>query len=153
MTNFHILSFKTSIGWVTLEEYNGKIQSISFVGKRKNIGKSKKLKDLKKQINTFCLGKTKKIHAKINLKGSTLQKKIWKEMSKIPYGSTKSYGDIAKKIKTSPRHVGNVCAQNNHLLLIPCHRVIKSDGNLGGFSGYGGIQLKKKLLLIEKNNV
>ena len=73
-------------------------------------------------------------------------------MTKIPYGSTKSYGEIAKKIKTSPRYVGNVCGQNKHLIVIPCHRVIRSDGNLGGFSSRGGIKLKKKLLLLEKNN-
>ena len=152
MSNFNILSFKTSIGWVTLEEYNSKIQSISFVGKRKNIGKSKKLEKLKKQIIEFCLGKSKKIKVNLNLEGSKLQKKIWNELLKIPYGSTRSYGEIAKKINTSPRHVGNVCGQNNHFLVIPCHRVIKSDGNIGGYSGYGGIQLKKKLLLIEKNN-
>ena len=153
MPNFHILSFKTSIGWVTIEEYESKIQSISFVGKRQNIGKSKKLEELKNQIIKFCLGKTKIIKANINLEGSILQKKIWKEMSKIPYGSTRSYGYIAKKINTSPRHVGNVCGQNSHLLIIPCHRVIKSDGNIGGYSGYGGIQLKKKLLLLERKNV
>ena len=152
MTNINILSFKSSIGWITLEEYNNKIQAISFVGKRKNIGKSKKLQELKKQINKFCNGKIKHIKANINLEGSVLQKKIWKEMSRIPYGSTSSYGDIAKKINTSPRYVGNVCGQNNHLLVIPCHRVIRSDGNLGGYSGFGGIELKKKLLLIEKNN-
>ena len=79
-----------------------------------------------------------------------LQKKIWKELKKIPYGKTKSYGEIAKIVKTSPRYVGNVCGQNKHLLLIPCHRVIRTDGTLGGFSGTGGLTLKKRLLKLEK---
>ena len=81
--------------------------------------------------------------------GTSLQKKIWKELLKIPYGSTKSYGEIAKIIKTSPRYVGNVCGQNKHLLIVPCHRVVRSDGSLGGFSSIGGIKLKKRLLKLE----
>ena len=83
------------------------------------------------------------------LNGTEFQIKVWKEILKIPKGKTKSYGNIAKKLHTSPRYVGNVCGQNNHLLIIPCHRVVRSDGSLGGFSGLGGIMLKKKLLQIE----
>ena len=88
---------------------------------------------------------------KLGIIGSPLQKKIWKELQKIPYGETRSYGFIAKKLKTSPRYVGNVCGQNKHLLIIPCHRVVCSDGSLGGFSGLGGIKLKNKLIKMEKN--
>ena len=73
------------------------------------------------------------------------------ELSKIKYGTVSSYGQIAKKVGTSPRYVGNVCGQNKLLLIIPCHRVIRSDGKLGGFSGRGGIKLKKKLLSLEQN--
>ena len=57
---------------------------------------------------------------------------------------------LAKKIKTSPRYVGNVCGQNKYLIAVPCHRVIKSDGSAGGFSSSGGVKLKKKLLEFEK---
>ena len=102
--------------------------------------------DLKKPFLGFCLGKKKKFESNIEMVGTSLQKKIWKELLKIPYGSTKSYGEIAKKIKTSPRYVGNVCGQNKHLLIVPCHRVVKSDRSLGGFSSIGGIKLKKRLL-------
>ena len=85
------------------------------------------------------------------IKGSILQKKIWGELQKIPYGKTKTYNEIAKKLDTSPRYVGNVCGQNNHLLIIPCHRVIRSDGTLGGFSGLGGVNLKNTLIKMEIN--
>ncbi len=151
MNIIKILSFNTFLGWITLEECNGDIYSIKFL-KKNNLGKSKKLLKLKKQIIKYFNGKTKKISTNIKLIGTPLQKKIWLELYKIPYASTISYGQIAKKLKTSPRYVGNVCGQNNHLLIIPCHRVIRTDGNLGGFSGKGGIKLKKKLLLLEKNN-
>ena len=66
-------------------------------------------------------------------------------------GRTLSYGKIAKKFKISPRYVGKICSQNNLLLIVPCHRVIRTDGTLGGFSSVGGIKLKKKLLEFEKN--
>ena len=142
------LSFKTAFGWITVTDFDKKIKTVEFV-KKKNKGKSENLVEIKKQIIDFCLGKKKKFEANIEMVGTTLQKKIWKELLKIPYGSTKSYGEIAKKIKTSPRYVGNVCGQNKHLLIVPCHRVVRSDGSLGGFSSIGGIKLKKRLLKLE----
>ena len=142
------LSFKTSIGWISLTEKNNLINSVKF-GKEKNKGKNAILYKLKKQIIEFTKGKRKKFSIKLNIEGAILQKKIWQQLINIKYGSTKTYGDIAKILCTSPRYVGNVCGQNNHLLIIPCHRVVRSDGSLGGFSGLGGVKLKKKLLELE----
>ena len=143
------ISFKSKFGWISASEKNNEILSVSFA-KFKNRGKSFLLNKLKKNLNNYFSKKTKKINSNILLLGSNLQIKIWKELKKIPYGKTKSYGEIANIVKTSPRYVGNVCGQNKHLLVIPCHRVIRSDGNLGGFSGLGGLALKKKLLNMEK---
>ena len=145
----NILSFKTSFGWVTLTEENNKISSVEF-GKKKNKGKSNLLTNLKTQILEFTKGKRKKFSTKLKITGTPLQKKIWNQLRLIKYGSTKTYGDIAKTLNTSPRYVGNVCGQNKHLLIIPCHRVVRSDGSLGGFSGLGGIKLKMKLLNLER---
>ena len=72
-------------------------------------------------------------------------------MGRIKKGNVKSYGEIAKKYKLSPRHVGKICSQNKLLLIIPCHRVIRTDGSLGGFTSNGGLNLKKKLLEFERN--
>ena len=80
-----------------------------------------------------------------------IQKKIWAELKKIKKGKTKSYGKIAKKYNLSPRHVGKICGQNKLLLLVPCHRVIRTDGSLGGFTSSGGIKLKKRLLDFERS--
>ena len=145
----NILSFNSPIGWITISEKNNLITSVKF-GKKKNIGKNQILIKLKKQLLEFIGGKRTKFSVKLQVQGSILQKKIWKQLCKINYGTTKTYGDIAKKLNTSPRYVGNVCGQNNHLLVIPCHRVIRSDGTLGGFSGLGGIKLKQKLLKLEQ---
>ena len=143
------LSFNSSIGWIAISEENNLITSIKF-GKKKNKSKSQVLTKLKKQILEFIMGKRTQFSIKLHLEGSILQKKIWKQLSKIDYGNTKTYGDIARVLQTSPRYVGNVCGQNNHLIVIPCHRVIRSDGTLGGFSGLGGIKLKQKILNLEK---
>ncbi len=143
-------SFQTIFGWITVKSLNSKLISVKF-GKTKNLRNDKYLTDISKQIKLYTLGKLKKFNLEYNLLGTPLQIKIWNELSKIKYGQTKAYGEIATKIKTSPRYVGNVCGQNNLLLIIPCHRVIKRDGSLGGFSGLGGIKLKKKLLNLEFN--
>ena len=84
-------------------------------------------------------------------KGARSKKKVWSELRKIKLGQTKSYGEIAKKYKLSPRHVGKICSQNKLVLSIPCHRVIRSDGSLGGFTSIGGVSLKKKLLEFEQS--
>ena len=147
---FKRISFKSKYGWVSIEQENKKIPSVSF-GKTKNICYSKKLINLKKLINGYFLKRNKKIKVDISLSGSKIQNQIWNELKKISYGETKSYGEIAKKLKTSPRYVGKVCGQNKHLIIVPCHRVIRSDKKLGGFSGTGGIKMKQRLLNLEKS--
>ena len=142
------ISFKSKFGWISASEKNNEILSVSFA-KSKNRGKSILLNKLKKNLDNYFSKKTTKINSNILLEGSNLQIRIWKELIKIPYGKTKSYGEIAKIVKTSPRYVGNVCGQNKHLLVVPCHRVIRTDGSLGGFSGSGGLSLKKRLLNME----
>ena len=146
----NVISFKSRLGWISAVEKNNQIISVSF-GKSKSKGSSTELTKLQKILSNYFSGKTKKTTSSILMEGTNLQIKIWKELQKIPYGQTKSYGDIAKIVKTSPRYVGNVCGQNNHLLLVPCHRVVRSDGNLGGFSGLGGLTLKKRLLDLEQS--
>ena len=148
----NILSFSSSIGWITISEEKDLITSIKF-GKNKNKGKNIVLIKLKKQILEFIKGKRKKFSIKLHITGSSLQKKIWKQLSNIRYGNTKTYGEIAEVLRTSPRYVGNVCGQNNHLLVIPCHRVIRSDGRLGGFSGLGGIKLKQNVIKFRQASV
>ena len=143
------ITFKSKFGYISVKEYNNKIYTIKFTKARKG-NSSKILINLKKQIIQFLEKKSKKIIASYNLEGNIKQKNVWKEIIKIKYGNTKTYGEIAKKLKLSPRHVGRICGQNKLLLMIPCHRVIRSDGGLGGYSSKGGIKLKKKLLELER---
>ena len=144
------LSFKTRFGWISAFEKKGKIVSIKF-GKYKNKTISKNLKNLKIKINGFFNKKNRTIKSNFLIEGNMIQKKVWRELTKIKIGKTKSYGEIAKKFKLSPRHVGKICGQNKIPLAIPCHRVIRSDGTMGGFSAPRGIVLKKKLLNFENS--
>ena len=82
------------------------------------------------------------------LNGTKFQISVWKEIKKIPKGQTKTYKDIAVALKKpkSSRAVANACGKNPLLIEIPCHRVIRSDGKLGGYSGKGGVNQKRKLL-------
>ena len=144
------ISIKTKFGWINATEEKGRIIGIKC-GKRKKNTISKNLKKFRSSLNNYLSKKNKSISCKILLKGNSTQKKIWKELKKIRFGKTKTYGEIAKKFKLSPRYIGKICGQNKIVLVIPCHRVIRSDSTLGGFSSPGGIKLKKKLLDFEKN--
>ena len=86
---------------------------------------------------------------KISKTSSTLfQKKVWLELSKIPKGETRTYKEIAIAIghPKSARAVANACGKNPQPIKIPCHRVIRSDGKLGGYSAPGGTATKRRLL-------
>jgi len=144
------ISIKTKFGWISAFEQNNKIYKVKF-GKCKNKSTSNNLKKFKSNLNNFFTKRNKFLKFNILIVGNSIQKKVWNELKKIEFGKTKSYGAIAKKYKLSPRHVGKICAQNRIPLIVPCHRVIRSDGSIGGFSAQGGISLKKKLLEFEKN--
>ena len=88
----------------------------------------------------------------MKLKGTEFQILVWKEIAKIPYGQTRSYKELATAIgkPNSSRAVANACGKNPYVPQIPCHRVIRSDGKLGGYSGKGGIKKKAELLKVEQ---
>ena len=83
-----------------------------------------------------------------NQKGTAFQTKVWNYLKKIPRGSVKTYSQVAKDIgkPLAVRAVANAIGKNPYAPKIPCHRVIRSDGSLGGYSGKGGIKTKKLLL-------
>ena len=85
------------------------------------------------------------------LKGTKFQLKVWLYIKKIPYGKTRTYLDIAKAVGKpyAFRAVANAVGKNPYPPKIPCHRVVRSDGSLGGYSGKGGIKTKRLLLRSE----
>lgn len=101
------------------------------------------------QIEKYFAGKTRKFTVPLDLQGTPFQKKVWKELLKIPYGKTASYKDIAKRISNpkAMRAVGSANGKNPVCVIVPCHRVIAADGSIGGYSG--GLDKKKILLGLE----
>ena len=87
----------------------------------------------------------------MTLKGTKFQIKVWKYLITIPKGQLRTYLDVAKAIRRpkAVRAVANAIGKNPYAPKVPCHRVIRSDGRLGGYSGPGGIKTKKKLLKLE----
>jgi methylated-DNA-[protein]-cysteine S-methyltransferase len=87
----------------------------------------------------------------MKLDGTDFQISVWKELLKIPRGKTKTYKEIALAIgkPNSSRAVANACAQNPYAPAVPCHRVVRSDGSLGGYSADGGMERKRELLDME----
>jgi methylated-DNA-[protein]-cysteine S-methyltransferase len=145
------LSFKTKLGFMSVIENEGYITDITF-RKITTQRSTTQLLKVKNQIKLFLNKKIKKLTFKTKTVGSKTQLKVWNEIKKIPYAKTVSYNSISKKTKIHPRLVGRICGQNRLLLFIPCHRVIRSDGLLGGFSAKHGVKLKSKILKIEELN-
>ena len=146
------ISFNTKFGWISATEINKKISKIQFRKEKPRGNATKNLRILKKNFIYYFRSKKKQIKVPIKISGNTIQKKIWNELKKIRIGKTRTYGEIAKKLRISPRYVGRVCGENKHVIVVPCHRVIRSDGSLGGFSAKRGIRLKISLLKLENSN-
>ena len=89
------------------------------------------------------------------MKGTKFQLKVWYYLKIIPKGTVKTYKQVAIAIKSpkSARAEANACGKNPYAPKIPCHRVIRSDGGLGGYSGRGGIKTKLRLLRSEKVDI
>tara|TARA_Y100000992_G_scaffold28983_1_gene16189 strand:- start:129 stop:674 length:546 start_codon:yes stop_codon:yes gene_type:complete len=113
---------------------------------------NKTLNEVKKQINEYFSARRKDFEVPILTVGSTFQKKVWKSLLNVKYGETASYLDIAKDIRNEKavRAVASANGANSLAIIIPCHRIIGSNGKLVGYGG--GLSIKKKLLDLEKKN-
>ena len=104
------------------------------------------LKKTVSQLEEYFSGQRQQFDIALDIEGTVFQRKVWDQLLRIPFGSTVSYKEIAKKIKNpkAMRAVGNANGKNPLCIIIPCHRVIANDGTIGGYSG--GIHIKQMLL-------
>ena len=112
---------------------------------------SNRLKPATDQLLLYLKGKLRNFDVPLDFfTGTTFQKQVWKKLSSIPYGETRSYAWLARSVKrpNAYRAVGNANGKNPLSILLPCHRVIQTNGDLGGYSG--GLHIKKYLLDLEK---
>lgn len=150
------MNIKTQMGLLFIEATKTGVGSIQFVHKAHSVHKVQKnkttqhhLKNCQKQLKEYFAGKRTKFFVPVILDGTAFQKKVWRELQKIHYGQTATYGEIARRIDRpkAARAVGGACNKNKIPIIIPCHRVIGSSGSLVGFAG--GLSLKSKLLQLE----
>lgn len=148
--------YKTNFCTFEICYTNEAITYIKFAKDDEDISKSltSKLSDKAyKQLNEYFEGKRKEFDLPLKLEGTKFQKQVWRELTKIPYGQTRSYKDIALAIANpkAVRAVGMANNKNPISIVIPCHRVIGSNGDLIGYAG--GLEIKKELLNLEKANL
>ena len=114
---------------------------------------SSQIKSVMKKVNSYFSSAISLNSIPIDAQGTPFQKSVWHELSKIPLGETRTYGDIAKKLNSSPRAVGNACRKNPIAIIVPCHRVVSAKG-LGGYAGETeGKQLNIKRWLLQHEGV
>lgn len=109
---------------------------------------------LQAQLLEYFSGKRQEFDLPIAPKGTEFQKMVWEALRSVPYGETRTYGQIAAQIghPKSSRAVGGACGKNPILLLTPCHRILGRNGSLTGFSAEGGTAVKQQLLTHEKRH-
>ena len=102
------------------------------------------------EIAEYLAGRRRKFTIPLDLEGTPFQVKVWKALLEIPYGETRSYGEIARRIgrPQAARAVGMANHSNPIPIIVPCHRVIAADGSLGGYAG--GLPMKARLLRLEQ---
>lgn len=148
--------YKTKIGTILIEERENKIAKIKILKKEEKIeGQRKETTLIKKaylQIQEYLEGKRKKFDLPLLMQGTKFQIKVWKALTTIPYGETRSYQEIAKQVgnEKAARAVGMANHNNPIILVVPCHRVIGKNKKLVGFGA--GLEVKEILLNIEKQN-
>ena len=104
---------------------------------------------VERELSEYFAGLRREFSFPINPAGTTFQRRVWKALERIPYGTVSTYGDIARAIGNpkAPRAVGMANHHNPIPIVIPCHRVVAAGGKLGGYGG--GVELKRKLLALE----
>src|SRR6266496_299692 len=111
------------------------------------------LREPVRQLRVYFAGELKEFDLPLAPDGTPFQQKVWRELCKIPYGETISYGELARRIDNpnASRAVGLANGSNPIPIIIPCHRVIGSNGKLTGYGG--GLPIKEKLLALEKRQL
>lgn len=144
----HQLSMHTPIIDLTISELEGAIVAVDW-GWSPFQEKTHLLIEAKRQLDAYFDGDLTAFDLPLAPMGTRHQEKVWAAMQQIPYGETRTYGELASEIGSAAQAVGNACGRNPLPVLVPCHRVLASGGRLGGYSGDGGLYTKRALLVLE----
>ncbi len=147
MTETLTTYYRSPIGILEITGSQQGITSIDFVDDAiENGGTLPALGECVSQLDEYFGGRRKEFSIALDLRGTEFQRRVWRELQKIPFGKTVAYLDVAMALgnKASTRAVGRANGQNPIVIVVPCHRVIGSDGSL---TGYGGGMWRKRWLL------
>ncbi len=165
----HTSYYKTKIGELIIGSFEGKICILDFRYRKMRTTVDSRIKKLlnaefieqedaviaetKQQIDEYLQGQRKEFDIPLLLVGTDFQKQVWNALLDIPYGETASYLDIAKAIDNpkAVRAVASANGANAIALIVPCHRIIETNGGLGGYGG--GLPIKKRLLKLERPTI
>jgi methylated-DNA-[protein]-cysteine S-methyltransferase len=142
------LSLDSPLGRLTVFEQDGSITALVW-GDKSAGPATPLLQNAKRQLLAYFERKRRDFDLPLLPEGTADEKRIWAAMAAIPYGETRSYGEIGRLLDIEPRAVGQACGRNPLPILLPCHRVTGADGTLVGYSGSGGIETKRMLLQLE----
>lgn len=141
------ISIATRIGRLTIEEIADAIVSVRWAhdpyGEPTPV-----LVEAAHQVEAYFAERLRAFDLPLAPKGSTFEKQVWAAMCAIPYGQTRTYGEIAEETSSGPRAVGRASGRNPIPVIIPCHRIL-ARGGLGGYSGGAGLPTKHELLALE----
>ena len=142
----HQIQVATPLGPIVLTGDNQGLRSANFASLAKPGNSCPLLEEAALQIQQWFDGDRRSFDLAMTLQGTQFQQAVWHQLMDIPWGRTRTYGDIAKSLNIpgGARAVGGACGANPLILLIPCHRVLSGNGKLGGFSS--GLALKRDLL-------
>jgi methylated-DNA-[protein]-cysteine S-methyltransferase len=141
------LSISSPVGRLVLDEQDGALVAIRWADEKPGNG-SPLLAEAARQLDAYFAGNLTEFDLPLRPAGSAFERRVWDGMLGIPYGKTRSYGELAAGIGSGPRAVGGACGKNPIPIVIPCHRVLAKAG-MGGYSGSGGLKTKQALLAIE----
>lgn len=155
MRNFYF--YDTPVGKIAMAEEDGRLAEFHFEHAASkltdvNVAETPLHREARRQLEEYFDGRRKKFDLPLAPKGTAFQMKVWRALTEIPYGETRTYGEIAALTGNSKasRAVGLANNRNPLAIFIPCHRVIGSDGKLVGFGG--GLGVKAYLLGLEREN-
>jgi methylated-DNA-[protein]-cysteine S-methyltransferase len=137
----------TPIGPITVSEEDGAIVALDW-GWGRDQTETATLRCAREQLHAYFDGKRSSFTLELNPQGTPYRRRVWQALREIPYGATRSYAEIARAAGGAPRSVGQANAANPIPIIIPCHRVLASNG-IGGYSGGDGLDTKRYLLALE----
>ncbi len=141
------LSLHTPVGDLTISEEDGAIVALDW-GWGRDQTETELLLRAREQLHAYFDGERREFDLPLAPAGSPYRRRVWAALQQIPYGATRTYGEIATIAGGSPRSVGTANGSNPIPILIPCHRVLASNG-IGGYSGGDGLDTKRALLRLE----